>query len=123
MSSACCSFCHSPCYPEGLHSLKNIAVVGANCTMNGQGRHYVETDPTKPVCDNSYDFLSSHKTSRIFFRCSNTRSRNLKNRTLCYCSCKLPMSSAIQNVLFSNPCLDTQPTRSDQVTVTFRLFV
>ena len=116
MSSAC-SFCHTPCSPEGLPSLKNNAVVRSNCTMNGQGRHHMETGPTKPVCD---DFLSGHKTSRIFFRCSNTRSLNLKNRTPKLSSCMLPMSSAIQIVqnLFSTPCLDT-----DQVTATSFPFV
>ena len=54
MSSARCSMCH--CFnrgcPDGLPNHRNSTPVGANCTMNSQGRHYRDpTKPLDPVCD------------------------------------------------------------------------
>lgn len=54
MSSARCSACH--CYsrncPEDYPNHKNSTLVGPNCTMNSQGRHYRDqSDTTVPFCD------------------------------------------------------------------------
>ena len=56
--------CFSRNCPEGLPNHKSSSIVGKNCVLNSQGRHYRDpSDPTNPVCD----YVSTAGTSCTFF--------------------------------------------------------